>query len=245
VEHAAFPFALGARIGDHAACALAGRAGTSHAEESLLITHLTASAARAAGSRAFAGSGAVAAAIFADLVAANPDLSFFAENRLFKFQCDVFAQIRATLRPAAAARASAEQISEAQKVAEDFAEILHHVGIKSAASAVYAGVTEAVVGGTLVGIGQDSVGFAALFEFFFRVGIIGIAIGMKLQRQFAVGTFDLLLAGFAGDSENLVIIAFCVARQSGLPESSFVASRSSLAKIGAAVALLKPTTLSS
>ena len=221
VEYASFPFALGTRIGDHAACALAGGAGTSHAEESLLVANLAASTAGAAGSRTFTGSGAVAPAIFADLVAAHRDLSFSAKNRLFEFQRNVFAQIGATLRPAAAASASTEKISKAQEVTEDFAEVLDYVGVKTAGAAVYTGVTESVVGGAFVGIGQDTVGLAALFELLLRVGIVRVAIGMELQRQFAVGTLDLLVAGFAGNPEHFVVVAFYVAGQSSLSETSW------------------------
>src|ERR1700674_637523 len=55
-QHPAVPFAFGTWIGDHAARALAGRAGTGHAEETLLITHLATASTRAAGHRSFAGS---------------------------------------------------------------------------------------------------------------------------------------------------------------------------------------------
>src|SRR5215813_219660 len=48
-QHAAFSFALKARIGDHAAQTLASRAGTRHREESLLIAHLPAALAGTAG----------------------------------------------------------------------------------------------------------------------------------------------------------------------------------------------------
>ncbi len=62
---------------------------------------------------------------------------------------------------------------------------------------------------------QDGVGFAALLEFFLGVGIVRIAIGMKLQRQLAVRALDLLVAGFAGNSEHFVVIAFYVTGQNG------------------------------
>ena len=76
-------------------------------------------------------------------------------------------------------------------------------------------MSEAVVGGPFVSIRQDRVGFAAFFELLFGVGIVRIAIRMKLQRQLAVGALDLLLVGFAGNPKNFVIIAFYVAGQNG------------------------------
>lgn len=54
-------------------------------------------------------------------------------------------------------------------------------------------MAKTVVGGTFFGIRQNGVGFAAFFELFFRVRVIGIAVGMELQRQFAIGAFDFLI----------------------------------------------------
>jgi hypothetical protein len=213
-QNPALPFALGARIGDDAASALTSGTGAGHAEEPLLVAHLSTPRAGAAGDRRLTLSGARTAAIFTGLVAANGDLSLFAENRLFKFQGDILAQVRAALSACAAATA-AEEIAKAEKVAENLAEIVEDGGIDPARSA-NSGVTEAVVGGALVGIRQDGVGFAALFELLFRVGIIGVTVRVKLQRQFAVGAFDLLIAGPAGNPEDLVVIAFYVAGQNGI-----------------------------
>src|SRR5579863_4133768 len=70
-QYAAFTFALGARIGDHAARALTSRASTSHAEESLLIPNLAASSARSARDGCLAGRCTIAMAVFASRVVAN------------------------------------------------------------------------------------------------------------------------------------------------------------------------------
>ena len=72
--------------------------------------------------------------------------------------------------------------------------------VESAAAAVAAnsGVTKAVVAGALFAVSQNRVGFAALFEFLFRFGIVGIAVGMVLQRELAVGALDLLIGGVRG-----------------------------------------------
>ena len=64
----------------------------------------------------------------------------------------------------------------------------------------------------------ERVGLAALFEFVFRVGIVGIAVGMKLQRQLAIGALDLLIGGGAGYAQHLVVVAFSVAGQNGLSQ---------------------------
>jgi hypothetical protein len=77
-------------------------------------------------------------------------------------------------------------------------------------------VTEAVVDVTFFCIRQHGVSFTALFEFFFRVGVIGIAVGMELQRQFAVGALEFLVGCRAGYAQNLIVVAFSVAGQNGL-----------------------------
>ncbi len=76
-----------------------------------------------------------------------------------------------------------------------------------------AGVAVAVVDGALIGVGEDRVGFADFLEFFFRVRIVGIAVGMELQRQLAVGALQLDFGHGAGDAQHLVVIAFCVGGQ--------------------------------
>ena len=57
-QHAAFAFALGAGIGDHAARSLAGRTGARNAEESLLVANLAPALAGTAGDRRLARRGA-------------------------------------------------------------------------------------------------------------------------------------------------------------------------------------------
>jgi uncharacterized membrane protein len=79
-------------------------------------------------------------------------------------------------------------------------------------------MTITVVGGALVAIGKHRVGFTALFEFVFRVRIVGIAVGMELERQFAIGALDLLIGGGAGYAQHLIVVAFSVAGQNGLSQ---------------------------
>ena len=129
---------------------------------------------------------------------------------------DIFAQIGAALSAAAPASAAAKNLSQAEEVAENIAEV-GGVEARSGAPA-QSGVAEAVVDVALFDVRQYRVGFAALFEFFFRVGIVGIAVRMELQRQFAVGALDLLLGGGAGYAQNLIVVAFSVAGQNGLSQ---------------------------
>jgi hypothetical protein len=75
----------------------------------------------------------------------------------------------------------------------------------------------AVVRSTLFAIRQNGVGFAAFFELLFRVGVIGVAVWMELQCQFAIGALYFLVAGSAYYPQYLVIVAFSVTRQNGGP----------------------------
>ena len=141
-------------------------------------------------------------------------MRLLAEDRLFELQSDVLAQVRTALRPRAPARSSAEQVAKTEEVAENLAEVLDRgIEPRRSSNSTDPGMTETVVSGALVDVRQNGVGLAALFELFFRVRIVGIAVGVKLQRQFAVGALDFLLAGPAGNPEDLVVIAFYVASQ--------------------------------
>src|SRR5438128_2553011 len=125
-------------------------------------------------------------------MAAHRNLGFGAKDRFFEFKIDIFPEIGASLGAAALARASPKNLTQAKEVAENIAQV---VGIEALCSAnpAQACVTVSVVGGALVPIRQHGVGLAALFEFIFRVGIVGIAVGMELERQFAIGALDLLI----------------------------------------------------
>jgi hypothetical protein len=208
--------ALQAWIGNHAAGTLTSGTSASHAEESLLITNLATPSAGSTGNRSFARSRTRSTAVLTSLMAPHGNVGFRPENCLFKFHRDVFTQIGATLGTAAPARSAAKKISEAEKVSEDFADILKDRRIEPARpSSAHGGMPEAVVCGSLIRVRQDRISFAAFLEFLFGVGIIRIAIRMKLQRQLAIGALDFLLVGFAGDPEHFVVVAFYVAGQNG------------------------------
>src|SRR5713101_9498745 len=98
-----FAFAFGARIGNHATRALACRTSACDAEEPLLITHLPAPGAGAAGHRCFARSGAGASAVFAGFMAPDRDLGLGAEDSLLELKGNILTQISAALSTAAPA----------------------------------------------------------------------------------------------------------------------------------------------
>src|SRR2546421_9862513 len=118
-KYPAFALTLWTRIGDDAAGSLACRTGARNAEESLLISDLAAAGTRTTSNRRFAWRCTRAFAFFASLVSADRDFRLGAEEGLFEFQVDVFAQIGAALGTTSTTRtASAENVTEAEEVAE-------------------------------------------------------------------------------------------------------------------------------
>ena len=197
---------------------MTGGASARNAEKALLISDLPASAAGAATGGSFALRASRAVTLLAKFMLSVSDLFFYAEGRFFELDGDVFAQIGAALRTSATARTiSAEQIAESEEFTKDVAEILEHRCVESAArrGRAYAGVTEAVIHFALLGVREHGIGLAALFEFFFRVRVVRIAVRMELQRELAIGALDLLISRPTLHTQNFVVISF-YARQGSL-----------------------------
>jgi hypothetical protein len=76
-------------------------------------------------------------------------------------------------------------------------------------------VAEAVVLGALVRVGQDGVGLRGLLELLLGLGIVGIAVGVVLEREAPVGLLQVLAARAAGDAEHLVVVALRHAAAAG------------------------------
>src|SRR5208282_2297104 len=215
-QQAAFPFALRAGIGDYTARALAGWAGSSDAKKALLIPDLPSAITRPAIDWRFAGRCAVSAAPVAGLMAAHIHLLVGAEDRLIEFKVQVFAKIGSTLGAAPTTAALAEHLPETEDVTEDVAKILEDGGIESSrtsAAAAYAGMSEAVIQRALLAVGENRIRFSDLLEFVFRIRIVRVAVGMVRHRELAVSALDFNVGGRTGNTEHLVIIAFCVGGQ--------------------------------
>src|SRR5436190_2045647 len=69
------------------------------------------------------------------------------------------------------------------------------------------GMAEAIVGGPLVRIDQNVIGFAELFEFFFGVRVVRILVRVKFHREFAISALHLFLGGVSRHSQDFVVIA--------------------------------------
>ena len=151
--------------------AVAGAAGAADREEALLVEDLAAAVAGGAGGRAAARLAAAALAALAALHARHLDLGAHAEHRVFEADLQVVADVFAALRARAPAPPPppAEQVAEAEEIAQDVAEIGERFGVEAAGRrrALHARVAEAVVGGALLRIAQDAVRFAGFLEFLF------------------------------------------------------------------------------
>ena len=67
-------------------------------------------------------------------------------------------------------------------------------------------MTQLVVARTFVRVGQHRVGLGRFLEFILGLRIALIAIGMMLQREFAIRALDLRVFCVPSDSKNLVVV---------------------------------------
>src|SRR5438105_1146270 len=191
-----------ARIGNHAARAVAARAGLGNGERALRDAHLAGAAAGGAGRRVRARPRAGSLAALAGRRAGNADLRVEAVRGLLERDLQVVAQIGAAKHRRAAATPGAEDLTE--DVAEDVAE----AGARSAADVLLdAGVAELVVRRALVRIGEHFVGLLRLLEVLFGLGVLGIAVRMPFHGEAPVGLLQVLFAGVAVDAQHFVVVA--------------------------------------
>ncbi len=106
--------------------------------------------------------------------------------------------------------------SETKDVAEDVAEVAENIveARETRESGVpNAFVSETIVGPSLLVIRKNAIGLRGFLESLLRVGIVRVAVGVMLDGELAVGTFDLTGIGFARNAEYLVVISL----RHGLP----------------------------
>ena len=70
-------------------------------------------------------------------------------------------------------------------------------------------MAEAVIGGALLIVLQDVIGFVDFLEFDFGGVVAGIPVGMELHRQLAIGGFQSLDRRALLALQDLVITALC------------------------------------
>src|SRR6185436_48997 len=199
-----------AGVGDHRAAAAALRAGAGDGEEALREAHLADAAAGVAGGGRAGARAAAALALLADLEARYLQRVGGAEGGLLERQLEVVAQIgprRAA--PAAAPPPAAEQVAEAEEIAEHVGEVAEGLRVKAGEATLRAqpAVAEAVVARPLVGVGEHRVSLGRLLEALLGLAVAGVAVGVVLRRELAVRLLDLGSGGGALDAEDFVVIA--------------------------------------
>ncbi len=132
-------------------------------------------------------------------------------RRFFEFDFEIVAQVVAT--PGARARASAAGAEKiAKDVGENFLEALAEIETAESTGATLRSlerrVAEAVILRAPLRIRKNLVGLVEFLEMLLGIFVAGITIGMKLNRETAVGFLQLDFAGSTIDAEDFVIIAF-------------------------------------
>ena len=140
-----------------------------------------------------------------------------AENSLLKGQLDIYVYISALSGAVssgpAAAKAAETAEAAAKHTAEDIAQITHIEALAVEPAAAHAALfkgrmTELVVLGALLAVAQHLIRFVDFLEFFFRLFIALVLVGMVFHRHFAVGFFQLRLCCVLVYAQNLIIISF-------------------------------------
>ena len=197
------------RVGDDRPLTVAVAAGLGDREEPLLEAHLARAAALGAGARRRARLRAPPAARLAGREARDRDGLLAAEGGLLEADLELVAEVLAPSRPptSAAPAAGAEEVAE--QIADDVLEAGAEVEAGAGSAALLeGGVPEAVVEIPPPGIGEHLVGLGDLLEpLLGRGSIVGVAVGMELERETAVRLLDLVVVRAAGDAENLVVVA--------------------------------------
>ncbi len=105
----------------------------------------------------------------------------------------------------------AEHVAEAEDVAEAAEDVLEAREMRRVEAPPDAagdpGVTEAIVAGALVAVGEHRVGFGRFLELLLGRLVARVAIGMELERQLAIRALDLLIGGGTRRPEDLVVVA--------------------------------------
>src|SRR5690606_21380605 len=200
---AALAAAIAAGVADDAALAGAIGAGAHHAEKALLKAGLAGAAAGDAifGLGSLFGTAAVAGS--ASLKPRDAEFFVLAGGSLFQSYLEVVAEIGTAANARTARAAAAEHIPKAEEV-KDVLKV-RKAGIEPAGSRCL--MAKAVIGGPLLGIGEQRVCLGTFLELFFRGVLLGVSVRMELHRHRAVCPLYLNLGGGPRYAQSLVVIS--------------------------------------
>src|SRR6185295_5112254 len=106
---------------------------------------------------------------------------------------------------AAALAGHAEQVFE--NIGEGRGKARAEAGTAAASALLERGMAKAVIGGALLAVFQDLIGFVDFLEPDLARGVAGILVRMPLHCELAEGSFQLAIVGGALDFQGLVIAA--------------------------------------
>ena len=145
-----------------------------------------------------------AIALVAGIQLANFDLFLRAKSCFFQSNLHVVAQIGTALpffRATAAGTPEKALENSSAAAPKDLAENVERI-VESAPETGGAlrkrSVPESIVGGTLIDVDQDVVGFAEFLKFFLGVWIVRILVRVEFDRELAIGPLDFVLRRTTG-----------------------------------------------
>src|ERR687887_1041647 len=209
--------AVGARVVDHRAAALAGRAGAGQPEQALVAGDGAAAVAGRAGPRQRARPGAGAVAHVAGRRPGELERDGGAAHRLLEAEGDLAVDVPPTpgglLAPAEevaeqVAQATA-QVLDADPAPEPAREAAAEPARERAGADQAAGL---VVLGALLGVGQHAVGPADLLEALLRGPVAGVGVRVVLLGELPVGLLDVRRRGVLGNAEDGVEVLLQILR---------------------------------
>jgi hypothetical protein len=109
-----------------------------------------------------------------------------------------------------------EDIAEAAEPLPALAEALE--AARTRAAAFECGMAEAVVGGALFAVLENLVSLVQFLELLLGFLVVGIAVGVILHGELAIGALQLAFVSAFVDAENVVVIAFVSHVGKALPD---------------------------
>src|SRR6516225_8850793 len=205
---AALPAARLARVVDDPPGTLTAGAGLLERKETLLHAQASPTVTSRAGYRLGTGLRAATLALLASDQRRDAYRGLLAAVGLLQRDLEIVAQVAAAARPALAAPAAHEL---AEHLVENVGEAAgcETETARAMPSALFeGGMTKAVIGGALLIVLEDIVGFADILESLLGALVAGIAIGVVLHCELAIGPLELVRARRFGDAEGFVKVLF-------------------------------------
>ena len=180
-------------------------AGALDSEEALLGAHATTALAGLTRRRPRSLRRTGAGACFAGDGSRHADLGFPTLESILDRDFEVIAKVRAT-------RIRLGGVPTTHEITEHLVEYIGETGSETArpgaGGTVESAVAELVVGGTFLIVLEDVVSLVDLLELLLGGVVVGIAIGVVLHRELAVGLLDCVRVGVPRHAQQVVVVRF-------------------------------------